>query len=127
MPKQVKVNVDDSFHLDDHAGSAKVVIRHFEGRFIVASFLYLPNISSAAAAEAIAMRERLILVNHLGCSNVLAESNSMEIIEACTWEETWWGKSAAIYAECVDLVILIGGVQFQHCLREAGEIAHEFS
>jgi hypothetical protein len=45
MPKQVKVNVDDSFHLDDHAGSAKVVIRHFEGRFIVASSLYLPNIS----------------------------------------------------------------------------------
>jgi ribonuclease HI len=127
MPKQVKVNVDDSFHLDDHVGSARVVIRHFEGRFIVASSLYLPNISSAAAAEAIAMREGLILANHLGCSNVQAESDSMEIIEACTWEETWWGESATIYAECVDLVILIGGVQFHHCLREANEIVHEFS
>jgi hypothetical protein len=57
----VKVNVDGSFHIDDHAASAEAVIRDFEGRFIAESSLYLPNMSSAAAAEAIAMREGLSL------------------------------------------------------------------
>jgi ribonuclease HI len=39
-----------------------------------------------AAAEAMAMREGLSLVNRIGCTNVIMESDSTETIEACVLE-----------------------------------------
>jgi hypothetical protein len=70
----------------------------------------IPNLASAEAAEALALREGLCLANRLECSNVIAESDSLE-----TSEERWWGKSAATYADCVGLRALIGNVQFKYC------------
>ena len=79
------------------------------------------------AAEALAMREGLALANRLGCTNVIAESDAMEIVEACMGEETWWGESSATFADCVDLATLIGNVSFKFCPREANEVAHELA
>jgi hypothetical protein len=70
--------------------------RNHKGKFIAASTTFIPNLTSAAAAEALAIREGLCLVNRLGCSNVIAESDSLETIQACTKEERWWGESANI-------------------------------
>jgi hypothetical protein len=70
-----------------------------------------------------AMREGLALANRLGCNSVIMESDSLETVDACTGSETWWGESAAIFADCVDRVALIDKVSFKHCLREANEVA----
>ena len=75
------------------------MLRDYEGRFIAASTLYIPNIASATTVEAIAMREGLALANRMGCSNVIAESDSMKIIQACTGEEAWWGEASAVLAD----------------------------
>jgi hypothetical protein len=74
-----------------------------------------------------AMREGLALANRLGCNSVIMESDSLEIVDACTGSETWWGESAAIFADCVDRAALIDKVSFKHCLREANEVAHEIA
>jgi hypothetical protein len=63
---KVKVNVDGSFHSDDHAGVVGAVIRDHTGGFLVASSSFIPNLSSAGAAEALAMREGLDLAHLLG-------------------------------------------------------------
>jgi ribonuclease HI len=123
----IKVNVDGSFHPDVHAGSTGAVLRDHDGRFVAASSSFLPNIASVAVAEAMAMREGLRLKNHMGCNNIQVESDSMETVEACTGEATWWNESSAIFADCVDLIALIGGVQIQFCPREANEVAHEIA
>jgi hypothetical protein len=39
-------------------------------------------------------------------------------------DQVWWGENSAIFADCVDLAVLVGGVTFKHCLREANEAAH---
>jgi ribonuclease HI len=126
-PRIIKVNIDGSFHPDNCAGSVGVVARDSSGKFIAASTVYLPNVASAAAAEAMAMREGLSLVNRLGCNNVQMESDSTETVEACSGTEPWWGESSAIFADCVDLASLVGNVTFQHCPREANEVAHELA
>jgi hypothetical protein len=77
--------------------------------------------------EAIAMKEGLILANRLGCNSVIAESDSIETIDACKGGETWWTESAAIYADCMDQVASIGNVSFVHCPREANKTAHELA
>ena len=123
--RQVKINVDGSFHSDVCAGAAGVVARDYEDRFIAARSLYMQNIASATAAEAIAMREGLALANNLGCINIVAESDSTDVIEACTGANSWWGEASATFADCIDLASLIRTVSFRYCPREANEVAHE--
>jgi hypothetical protein len=77
-------------------------------------------------AEAIAMKEGLILATRLECNSIIAELDSIEI-DAYKGGETWWTQSAAIYADCMDQVASIGNVSFVHCPREANKTAHELA
>jgi ribonuclease HI len=123
---KIKVNVDASFYRDDLAGAVSAVIRDVQGKFLAASSIYVPNISSAATAEALAMREGLALVNHYGGTHVIMESD-LETINACNGDEAWWGEESAIFADCVDLASHIERVEYGHCHREANEVAHELA
>jgi hypothetical protein len=40
----LKLNVDASFHVDDHAGAVGAVIRDYEGRLVVASCSFLSHV-----------------------------------------------------------------------------------
>jgi ribonuclease HI len=123
----VKLNVDGAFHADNYTGAIGTVLRDYQGQLIAASCKYLPQVASAAMAEAIAMKEGLSLVAAKGCSQVIAEVDSMETIQACTGQETWWMEPAAIFADCVDLASLIDGITFCHCPREVNKVAHEIA
>jgi hypothetical protein len=67
---RIKVNVDGYFQSDNHAGSVGAVARDSNGRFMAASTIFLPNVASASASEALAIREGLALANRLGCHNI---------------------------------------------------------
>jgi ribonuclease HI len=127
QPRQVKVNVDGSFYADTFTGAVGAVLRDYQGQLIAAPCKYLPQVSSAAMAEALAMKEGLSLVASKGCSQVIAEADLLETIQACTGQETWWTEPAAIFADCVDLASLIDGINFRHCPREVNRAAHELA
>jgi hypothetical protein len=78
-------------------------------------------------AEALAMKEGLILANSRHCNDIIAESDSLEVIEACTGDQTWWMDSAAIYVDIVDTTITIDKVSFKHYRREANKVAHDLA
>jgi hypothetical protein len=63
----------------------------------------------------------------MGINRLIAESDSMETVEACSGEERWWNESVAFYADCIDLSSSIGTVKFKHCPREANQVAHELA
>ena len=60
-------------------------------------------------------------------NSLIAESDSIKTIEACTGSETWWNDSVAFYADIVDLVADIGTMEFKHVPREANKVAHELA
>jgi ribonuclease HI len=120
----VKLNVDASFFEDSQSGAVGAVLRDYQGQFIAASCKYLPHLSSVRMAEAVAMKEGLGLANMKGCGSIIAESDSLETIQACSLNEAWWTEPAAVYADCVDLATLIGQVSFNQCVREANKLAH---
>jgi hypothetical protein len=64
-----------------------VVLCDFKGKFIAASVSYLPNVASALMAEAYAMKEGLYLAIRMECNMIVAESDSMEVIESCSSAE----------------------------------------
>jgi hypothetical protein len=82
-PRQLKLNVDASFHDDMAAGATGAVLRDYQGQFVAASTKHIPYVSSASMAEAIAMKEGLLLASRLGCSSLIAESDSLVTIDAC--------------------------------------------
>jgi hypothetical protein len=87
LPRQVKINVDAAFCADQAEGAVGVVARDYKGQFIAAATRHLPHVSSVMMAEALAMKDGLSLANRLGCNSVLAESDSLEMIQACSGEE----------------------------------------
>jgi ribonuclease HI len=127
MPRWMKVNVDASFHVDSGTGSVAAVLRDYQGRFVAAATRFLPYVGSASMAEALALKEGLGLATRKGCNAVIAESDSLENIEALNGVAVWWTGSAAIFADCIDLALSIGEVSYVHCPREANKTAHELA
>jgi hypothetical protein len=66
------------------------IARDFQGNFIAAKCDYLPLVTSVEMAEALAMKEGLTLAVSLGCNSIVAESDSLVTVEACSGKETWW-------------------------------------
>jgi ribonuclease HI len=122
--RQTKLNVDASFHNDSKMGAVGAVLRDFQGQFVAASAKVLANVESVVMAEAHAMKEGLSLAVTLGCNNVIAESDSIDVIQACTGADSWWSESSAIFADCVDMAVSIGRVNFSHISRDANQVAH---
>jgi ribonuclease HI len=84
--------------------------------------------ASASMAEAAALKEGLLLAISVGCNAIVAESDSLETIEACTGEQVWWNDSSAVYAaDCVDLASTIGSVSFKHIPSEANKVADDLA
>jgi ribonuclease HI len=127
LSNYVKLNVDAAFLADVHVGATAAVIRDDKGQFLVGSCAYLEHVESAATAEAIAMRNGLELAVSLGCNRVEAESDAVDVINACNGEEMWWSSAAAIYADCISSIATLGEVKFRHCPRESNEVAHNLA
>jgi ribonuclease HI len=123
----VKTNAYTLFHEESCSSSAGAIIRDCEGKFVAASGIIIPHVSSVDMAEAMAMRAGLELANILGFNRVIAESDSVETVEACNGSDRWWSESSAIVADCVDFASSIGNVTYQFCPREANKVADDIT
>jgi ribonuclease HI len=124
--RQVKANVDATFHSDTFSGAVGVVARDYQG-YVAAACKFLLHVVSASMVEALAMKEGLSRAIKLGCNSIVAEGDSLETINACSGEDTWWMESAAVYADCVDATTIIGSVIYQFCPREANKVADDIA
>ena len=113
------MNVDASFHHETFSGSTGVVIRDSYGVFIAAACSLLPHVPDAYTAEILAMKQCLMLANEMGLHSIQIESDSVEVINACSGQDRIWNEASAIYADCFILAGMIVSVQFSHCFREA--------
>jgi hypothetical protein len=73
------------------------------------------------------MKEGLSMSHRRGYNAIVPEGDLLEIIKACTDNETWWSESSAIYAHCVDLATSIGNVKFKFYRRKANKTSHELA
>jgi hypothetical protein len=102
--------VDASFHAEISAGSVGAVIQDHQGNFLGAKCVYLSHVTSVVVVKALAMREGLFVASSMGYSSIQLEPDSTKTIKACMEEEVWWHEFAAVYADYVDLVSLIGTI-----------------
>jgi hypothetical protein len=129
MPRYVKVNVDASFHEESCSGLAGAIIRDYERKFVAASVLLSHMCLRWLLLKQWQWEWASILLkdNRLRFNRVIAESDSLETIEACVRSDRWWSESSAILADCVDLASSIGSVSYQFCPREAIQVADDIA
>ena len=67
---QLLINVDVSFRPENGSGSTDAVIRDSSGSFIAASHSYFEHVVDAPSAEVMAVKDGLLLVQHIGCNGI---------------------------------------------------------
>ena len=87
----------------------------------------MANLLDAATAEALALRRGLQLVDDLGCTPVIMESDSLELVEAFNGVTEIWSPYTSILMDCFLIARRIGQVKIQHCPREANVVAHKIA
>ena len=122
---KIMVNVDASFA--DGMGSTGVVVRDSGGGFVAASTSFLQSVLDAPMAEAYALKEGLCLVNQIGCTNFILQSDCQEVIDIIKDGGFTASASAPILEVCYDLWRDLPLAIIKHCDREANQVAHELA
>lgn len=91
-PGFYKLNLDAAFH-DDGTGAVGVVLRNYSGEAIAGTAGPIYHVMDATSAEALAMLKGMELLERLGCSGVVVESDCLQLINACTGDTELFGPS----------------------------------
>jgi ribonuclease HI len=121
-----KLNVDVAYHANG-TGAVGGVMRNHLGEDIAGMTCPMKNILDASTAEALALLKRINMPDQLGCSSIMVESDSLELIQACNGVIVAWSPYSAILAECFMKASTINGISFHHCPREENKVAHEIA
>jgi ribonuclease HI len=121
-----KLNTDASYH-DNGEGSVGMVLRNDRGEALAGYGCPISNVISAAAAEAQTVQQGLLFLEKLGVENVVLESDSLEIIQACRSETEVRSPYSAILADCFMHAQDFKSLSFDHCPREANMVAHHIA
>ena len=102
-------------------------MRNSYGEALAGGAWPLNNLLNATVAEAMARRLGLQLLDEVGCSPIIIESDCLELINACNGETDIWSPCTAILADCFQIAHRIGRVTFKFCPREANKAAHNLA
>ena len=110
-------------------GAVSTVLRVEHANFIAAKCKFIPFAGDVVKNEGMAMRDGLELDNCLGFNHLEADLTlfSIQVTNFCTETVQMVGcrhGAAIIFAECVDVSVLIGKVKFRHCFRNSNQVAH---
>lgn len=121
-PKFGKLNVDVAYFVDVGVGATATVIRDEKGTFLAGQCRRISMAGDAITWGATAKRDGLLFANNMGFHRVEAESDSLEVMNFCSGQNTWWEPAATIFVECLDIGESIGKANFMHCFRSANQV-----
>jgi len=120
------INVDGSFREQYGDGGTGVVIRDSDGSFIAGSYTYREHVVDAPMAEAMALKEGLLLAQHIGCNSFIVHSDCMEVMD--TMKSGFSSTvGAPIFDECFQLWQNFEAIYLEKCDREANKVVHELA
>jgi ribonuclease HI len=123
----IMINVDASFDDDEGCGSTGVVIRDHLGGVIAAAHSFTPHVIDATMVEAYALKEGLLLAQHVGENRIIIQSDCLEVVETMKDGGFSANSAAAIYDECITIWSGFQEISIQHCSRDANCVAHELA
>ena len=88
---------------------------------------FISHVIDAPMAEAYALKEGLLLAQHIGSNRLVIQADCMEVVE--TMKEGGFSANsvAAIYNECSTVWSGFQENSIEHCSRDANRVAHELA
>ena len=121
------LNIDASYDDNQGCGSVGAIIRDGSGGMILATCTFIPYIVDAPMAEAYALKEGLMLAQHIGGNRLIVRSDCMKVVEIISNGGFTANSAAAIYDECNIIWSGFEEISFEHLSREANQVAHELA
>ena len=118
------VNVDASYDENRGSGSTGVIIRDCSGDMIVAASRYIPHLVDAPMAEAFALKDGLMLAQHIGGNRIIIQSDYMEVIEIMSNGGFTANLAVIVYDECNIVWSGFQKISIEHVSRDANQVAH---
>ena len=78
--EKLMVNVDGAFDTGTGSGSTRVIIREEKEQWIAAAHSFLPHVIDAPMAEANALKEGLMLAQHIGCNRFIIQTSKVPVL-----------------------------------------------
>ena len=78
-------------------------------------------------AEAYALKEGLLLAQHIGGNRLVIQRGCMEVVETMKEGGFSANSAAAIYDECIIIWSGFQEISIEHCSRDANRVAHELA
>jgi ribonuclease HI len=116
-----KLNTNASFFSDGSDRAVGAVKRNFRGKVVDGRYCPLDHLLSNVVAEAMTLLKGFEYIEHLGCKNVVVESDSQELVNARNDMTKILGPYAALLAnlaECFTKASNIENISFQQYPNE---------
>lgn len=123
----IKLNVDALYDADSLQGTVGAVLCDSSGKFLAASNNRAGDCLDVFMAEALALRFGLNLASFVGCTRLIINSDSMDVIAAMQDGGISSGSSAGILDDCFHMARDFTHIRFEHCHREANSVADELA
>ena len=117
-PRCYKLNTDAAFHDNGTGGAVGIVLRNSIGEAVASTTCLFVSTLDATSAEALAMLKGLELLERLGCTNIIIEFDSLELINACKGEVDMFSPYTTTLVECFAKAQTIDGISFEFFPRE---------
>ena len=121
------LNIDASYDDDRGCGSTGAIIRNSFGGMIAATSTFIFHLVDAPMAEAYALKEGLMLAQHIGGNRLIVQSDCMEVVEIMGNGGFMANSAVAIYDECNIAWSGFEEISIEHLSREANQVAHELA
>ncbi|XP_025665272.1 uncharacterized protein [Arachis hypogaea] len=118
----LKINMDASFRKSNKKGATATVLRDWQGKFITRSATEIKAFSSLEA-EALALREALIMAKNLQLKKVLLESDNLKLIQSIK-SKSHIGEILAYLKDIVHLLKDLPDAGIIWTPREGNHLAH---
>ena len=102
-------------------------MRNSIGEAVASTTCLFVSTLDATSVDALAMLKGLELLERLGCTNIIIESDSLELINACKGEVDMFSPYTTTLVECFAKAQTIDGISFEFCPREANQVAHHLA
>jgi ribonuclease HI len=124
---KVMVNVDAAFDEDEGCGSVGIVVRDSTGGVLTAAHNFVPHLVDAPMVEAYALKEGLMLAQHIGCNRLIFQSYCMGVVDKMKDGGFTANSTTALYDECNIIWSDFQDIMIEHCNREANQAAHNLA
>lgn len=88
---------------------------------------FVSHVMDAPMAEAYALKEGLMLAQHIGCNRLIVQLDCMEVVETMKDGGFSGSSAAALYDECNTVWSGFQEISIEHCSRDANQAAHELA